>query len=64
MALSARAITGAAAHRAESRGAHFRADMPETDSGLDGRHTIFDGTWRFGSLTAAIRPSNAKAPIG
>ena len=49
---AARAIAGAALHREESRGGHFRSDFPSTDPSLDGRHSILDGTstaWRFGS---------------
>jgi L-aspartate oxidase len=38
----ARLIAASALARAESRGAHQRADKPVTDSGLDGRHLVVD----------------------
>ena len=53
MVVAARAITEAARRRAESRGAHFRADFPATDAALAGQHLIWDGAacrWRFGRL--------------
>jgi L-aspartate oxidase len=36
----ARLVAACALHRGESRGAHARADRPETDPGLDGHHTV------------------------
>ncbi|MCC6313227.1 MAG: L-aspartate oxidase [Thermomicrobiales bacterium] len=51
MALAARAVVAAAAHREESRGAHFRDDFPEPDPALAGRHSLFvDDAWQFGTL--------------
>jgi L-aspartate oxidase len=38
----ARLVARSALARAESRGAHARADFPDTDAGLDLRHTIVD----------------------
>jgi L-aspartate oxidase len=38
----ARLVAASALHREESRGAHARADFPETDPDLDGRHTVVD----------------------
>jgi aspartate oxidase len=45
----------AAAHREESRGAHFRSDFPEINSALDGRHLLrtADGSFRYGALDEA-----------
>jgi len=42
----ARIVAACALHRAESRGAHLRADAPERDPDLDHRHTVVraDGT--------------------
>jgi L-aspartate oxidase len=44
----ARAVATAALQRRESRGAHLRTDLPETDSALDGIHVVLgaDGTAR------------------
>jgi L-aspartate oxidase len=39
----ARAIARSALARAESRGAHQRADRPETDPSLDGMHSVVRG---------------------
>jgi L-aspartate oxidase len=39
----ARLVAACALLRAESRGAHFRADFPETDPALDGHHAIVRG---------------------
>ncbi|MCC6790608.1 MAG: L-aspartate oxidase [Thermomicrobiales bacterium] len=65
LALSARAIVSAAALREESRGAHFRADFPETDDGLDGCHLAFGGqrghVWRMTKLDDA-RAVRSDAP--
>jgi L-aspartate oxidase len=38
----ARLVARSALFREESRGAHARADFPDTDPGLDGRHTVLD----------------------
>jgi L-aspartate oxidase len=49
----ARLVAACALHRAESRGAHWRTDHPETDPKLDGQHTVIRNggspayeTWR------------------
>jgi L-aspartate oxidase len=38
----ARLVAQSALFRAESRGAHARADFPDTDPALDERHTVLD----------------------
>ncbi|MBA3415039.1 MAG: L-aspartate oxidase [Chloroflexia bacterium] len=57
MALAAAAIAAAATRRHESRGAHFRADHPETDTALDGMHLVHAGAgegWRYGGLARRV----------
>lgn len=59
MAIVARHIIGAALHREESRGGHFRADFPETVPALDDCHSLHHGAngdgWRYGELGEALR---------
>ena len=39
----ARLVARSALFREESRGAHLRADFPDADPALEGRHTVLDG---------------------
>jgi L-aspartate oxidase len=48
----ARLVAASALAREETRGAHARAEFPETDTALDGRHTVFPA----GSETPAFVP--------
>ena len=45
----ARAIARSALARAESRGAHQRADRPDTDPALDGMHSVVARRGDFGA---------------
>jgi L-aspartate oxidase len=38
----ARLVAASAIFRSESRGAHARADFPDTDSALDERHSVIE----------------------
>jgi L-aspartate oxidase len=38
----ARLVARCALHREESRGAHIRADFPETEAPLHGQHTVVE----------------------
>ena len=60
---AAQAVVSAATFREESRGAHDRADFPERDPALDGRHTLRDpqGKLRFGSLAEVLEANTASA---
>jgi L-aspartate oxidase len=53
---ASRAVVAAAEHRQESRGAHYRADFPEPEASLDGRHSLSaaDGAFRYGALDEAF----------
>lgn len=53
---AARVVIDAALHREESRGAHFRADFPETDASLNGLHTLREATGAidYGPLAEAL----------
>jgi L-aspartate oxidase len=52
---AARSVIDAAARREESRGTHYRSDFPETNSALDGQHSLreADGSFHYGSLDEA-----------
>jgi L-aspartate oxidase len=52
---AALSVIAAAAHREESRGAHYRSDFPETNSALDGQHSLraADGSFRYGVIDEA-----------
>jgi L-aspartate oxidase len=72
LAIAASSVVNAAMLREESRGAHFRADFPETDPALAGCHLGYGGTegasWRFGSLDmiraeAEVERARALNPI-
>ena len=67
MALSAQAVASAALHREESRGAHFRADFPETNTSLTGLDSLLDrvpfSDWRYGRIPSVITDSSRSAPI-
>ena len=65
MLTAARAIAGAALHREESRGGHYRSDFPSTDPALNGQHSIFSGrerSWRYGALDDQIEPGTSLLP--
>jgi L-aspartate oxidase len=53
---AARAVVATAAHREESRGAHYRADFPAPNPTLDGQHTLLrcDSLPRYGALDEAF----------
>lgn len=64
VALAAAAVINGATLREESRGAHFRADYPETNPSLAACHLAFGGTagpvWRYSSLEAARQPATTE----
>ncbi|HEX8102244.1 MAG TPA: FAD-dependent oxidoreductase [Solirubrobacteraceae bacterium] len=51
----ARLFARCALHRQESRGAHARADHPESDAGLDGLHTVVPGSGPYAAAAGAPR---------
>ena len=53
---AAQAVIEAAAHREESRSAHYRTDFQDHDPALDGQHSLrkADGSFRYGSLDEAF----------
>lgn len=66
LATAATAIAGAALHREESRGAHFRSDFAAADPRRDGQHSLSaDGqTWHYGALDSVILTSSDRtAPV-
>ncbi len=65
LATAAQAIAGAALHRAESRGAHFRGDFPALNPALDGKHSLSSDAvdWFYGSLESAL-PAPAERTAG
>jgi L-aspartate oxidase len=65
LVLASSAIVAAATRREESRGAHFRADFPETNPFLDGQHLGRhekgrEPGWSFGALADALGTSAVK----
>lgn len=65
LATAAMAIAGAALHREESRGAHFRGDFPLLDPTLDNEHSLrgTETDWFYGSLESAL-PAQAERSAG
>ena len=60
LAMAASQLIAAAAHRHESRGAHYRSDFPQTDPDLNGRHSLLlNGGWRIGALAEALEAAPA-----
>jgi len=52
---AAQVVIEAAAHHEESCGAHYRADFPDRDPTLDGKHSLraADGSFGYGMLDEA-----------